>query len=78
MNELRPSTFPNWKLFAGAVAVAVVSGVIGATAVLAVDPTGCDVSTAWPEAGLLTSALERAAAKAVPSVVKLEEGTDRL
>jgi putative serine protease PepD len=78
MNEIRSSTFLNWKQLAGAVAVAVVSGVIGATAVLAVDPTGCDVSTAWPEAGLLTSALERAAAKAVPSVVKLEEGTDRL
>lgn len=82
MNAQRQSIFSDWKLLVGAVAVAVVSGVIGATAVLAVDPIGCErdsaMSAAWPQADSPDHALERVAAKAVPSVVKLVTGTGLL
>ncbi|BBY08234.1 S1C family serine protease [Mycobacterium noviomagense] len=71
------------KLFAGAMAVAVISGIIGATAVLAVDPFGDQhahgsASALWPTLESPDYSLERAVAKAVPSVVKLETDTDQL
>ncbi|WP_071700605.1 S1C family serine protease [Mycobacterium heckeshornense] len=57
--------------------MAVVSGVIGATVVLAVDPFGSQradgsASTNMPVTDLPDITLERVAAKAAPSVVKLE------
>ncbi|EID14657.1 peptidase S1 and S6, chymotrypsin/Hap [Mycobacterium xenopi RIVM700367] len=76
-NLLPQSAVRGWKLFVGALAVAVISGVIGATAVLAVDPfgsqhTGSSASTDMPVTDLPDISLERAAARAAPSVVKLE------
>jgi putative serine protease PepD len=73
------SIFRDVKLFIGAMAVAVISGIIGATAVLATDPFGSkhaggNALVNPSEDDLANSSLERAAAKAVPSVVKLEAG----
>jgi putative serine protease PepD len=83
VNAQRQSIFRDWKLPVGALAVAVVSGIIGATAVLAVDPFGSEhadgnASTAQPMADVPNPSLERVVAKAVPSVVKLETGTGPL
>ncbi|WP_082129301.1 S1C family serine protease [Mycobacterium haemophilum] len=82
VDVLRQSIFRNWKLFAGTLAVAAISGISAATAVLATDPFGYEragsgTSATWPVAELPSSSLERAAAKAVPSVVKLETNTGR-
>jgi putative serine protease PepD len=79
VNAQWQSIFRDVKLFIGAMAVAVIFGIIGATAVLATDPFGNEradgSALAAPAAdNLPNSSLERAAAEAVPSVVKLESG----
>ncbi|UQX10313.1 S1C family serine protease [Candidatus Mycobacterium methanotrophicum] len=79
----RQGICPDWKLFAGALGVAVTSGIIGASAVLAVDPFGSElahggVSAAQRVAEFANSSVERAAAKAVPSVVQLETNASHL
>jgi putative serine protease PepD len=79
VNTQWQSIFRDVKLFVGAMAVAVIFGIIGATLVLATDPFGSkhngggEFGTA-PADDLTNSSLERAAAKALPSVVKLEAG----
>ncbi|MBS4729305.1 trypsin-like peptidase domain-containing protein [Mycobacterium sp. SM1] len=80
VNAQRQSIFRDVKLFVGAMAVAMIFGIIGATAVLVTDPFGGKHATggasAFPPAesadALPHPSLESAAAKAVPSVVKLE------
>lgn len=76
----RQSIIREVQLFVGAMAVAVICGIIGATAVLVTDPFGgkhATGATGGASAGAPTGdpshpSLESAAAKAVPSVAKLE------
>jgi putative serine protease PepD len=79
VNTQWQSIFRDVKLFVGAMAVAVIFGIIGATVVLATDPFGSHRTGGGefgnaPADDMTNSSLERAAAKALPSVVKLEAG----
>lgn len=73
----RHIVFRGWRMSLGALIVAVLSAVVGAITVSAIDPAGCrhcdsSRSGTQPVIDFPSSAPERAAATAIPSVVKLE------